>query len=133
MPVLVMVRACEPELPTTALPKLMLVALSESTGCVPLPVREATVGVLYALLFIEMLPDALPGAVGVNCALKVLDCPGVRESGKFSPLMPKPAPLALPCEIFKLAVPEFVKVTDWALAVPTNTFPKPTLPGVMES
>src|SRR5260370_35172144 len=80
-----------------------------------------------------MLPDALPGAVGANCALKVLDCPGGRESGKFSPLMPKPAPLALPCEIFKLAVPVFVKVTGWVLAVPTVRFPKPTLPGEMES
>jgi len=85
------------------------------------------------LLLIEMVPDALPGAAGANCALKVLDCPGARESGKVSPLMPKPAPVTLPCEIFKLAVPEFVKVTVWALAVPTITFPKLTLLGVMES
>jgi len=28
------------------------------------------------LLLIETLPDALPAAVGANCALKVLDCPG---------------------------------------------------------
>src|SRR5258708_23107960 len=102
VPVLVIVRACEPELPTTALPKLRLVALSASAGCVPLPVREATVGVLYALLFIEMLPDALPGAAGANCALKVLDCPGARESRKFTPLTPQPPPLALPCELVNL-------------------------------
>lgn len=130
---MVIVRACGSELPTTALPKLRLVGLSESAGCVPLPVRDATVGELCALLLIETVPDAPPGAVGANCALKVVDCPGARESGKVSPLMPKPAPVALPCKILKLAVPEFVKVTDWALAVPTITFPKLTLLGVIES
>ena len=133
MPVLVIVRACEPELPTTTLPKLRLVGLSESAGCVPFPAREATVGELCALLFSETVPDALPGAVGANCALKVLDCPGARESGKLNPLMPKPAPVTLPCEIFKLAVPELVKVTVWASVVPTTTFPKLTLLGAMES
>ena len=132
MPVLVMVSGCEPELPTTTLPILRLVGLSESAGCVPLPAREATVGELCALLSIETVPDALPGAVGANCALKVLDCPGARESGKLNPLMPKPAPVTLPCEMFKLAVPEFVKVTAWLLAVPTITFPKLTLLGVIE-
>jgi len=91
------------------------------------------VGELRALLLIETLPDALPGAVGVNCALKVLDCPGARENGKVNPLMPKPVPVALACEIFKLAVPELVKVTVWVLAVPTITFPKLTLLGVIES
>lgn len=129
----VIISACEPELPTIALPKLRLAGLSESAGCVPVPAREATVGELCALLFIETVPDALPGAVGANCALKVLDCPGARETGKLNPLMPKPAPLTLPCEIFKLAVPEFVKVTVWALADPTITFPKVTLLGVIES
>ncbi len=93
---MVIFRACEPELPTTTLPKLMLVGLSESAAWVPLPAREATVGESCALLFIETVPAALPDTVGANCALKVLDCPGAKESGKLNPLMLKPAPVTLP-------------------------------------
>src|SRR6266852_6601992 len=133
VPELLNVMVCVPLLPTSTFPKLKLEGLGESAASVPLPVREATVGVLYALLLIETLPDALPAAVGANCALKVLDCPGARENGKVNPLMPKPAPMTPPCEIFKLAVPELVKVTVWALAVPTVTFPKLTVLGVIES
>jgi len=132
-PELLNVMVCVPLLPTSTFPKLKLNGLGESAACVPLPAREATVGELRALLLIETLPDALPGAVGANCALKVLDCPGARANGKVKPLMAKPAPVTLPCEILKLAVPELVKVTAWALAVPTGTFPKLTLLGVIES
>src|SRR6266446_283248 len=81
----------------------------------------------------QFAPTAAGSAVGADCALKVLDGPGARENGKVNPLMPKPAPVTPPCEIFKLEVPELVKVTVWALAVPTATFPKPTLLGVIES
>ncbi len=133
VPELLSVMVCVPLLPTSTFPKLKLEGLGVSAASVPLPVREATVGVLYALLLIATLPDALPAAVGANCALKVLDCPGARENGKVNPLMPKPAPVTPPCEILKLAVPELVKVTVWALAVPTATFPKLTLLGVIES
>jgi hypothetical protein len=133
VPELLSVMVCAPVLPTSTFPKLKLDGLGESAASMPLPASEATVGELYALLLIETLPDALPAAVGANCALKVLDCPGARENGKVNPLMPKPAPVTPPCEIFKLAVPELVKVTVWALAVPTATFPKPTLLGVIES
>ncbi len=133
VPELLSVMVCVPLLPTSTFPKLKLDGLGESAASVPLPAREATAGDLYALLLIETLPDALPGAVGVNCALKVLDCPGARENGKVNPLIPKPAPVTLPCEILKLAVPELVKVTVCALAVPTVTFPKLTLLGAIES
>ncbi len=133
VPELLSVMVCVPLLPTSTFPKLKLEGLGESATSVPLPVREATVGVLYALLLIETLPDALPAAVGTNCALKALDCPGARENGKVNPLILKPAPVTLPCVILKLAVPELVKVTVWALAVPTATFPKLTLLGVIES
>jgi hypothetical protein len=132
-PELLNVMVCVPLLPTRTFPKLKLDGLGESAASMPLPASEATVGELYALLLIETLPDALPAAVGANCALNVLDCPGARENGKVNPLMPKPAPITLPCEIFKLAVPEFVRVTVWALAVPTATFPKLTLLGEIES
>src|SRR6266851_5113604 len=111
VPELLNVRVCVPLLPTSTFPKLKLEGLAVSVPCTPVPLNATAAGDPGALLLIETLPDALPGAVGVNCALKVLDCPGARENGKVNPLMPKPAPVALPCEIFKLAVPELVKVT----------------------
>src|SRR5260370_22073325 len=114
VPELLSVMVCAPVLPTSTFPKLKLDGLGESAASMPLPASEATVGELYALLLIETLPDALPAAVGANCALKVLDCPGARENGKVNPLMPKPAPMTPPCEIFTLAVPELVKLTVWA-------------------
>jgi hypothetical protein len=133
LPELLSVIVCVPLLPTSTFPKLKVDGLAESAAVMPLPVREATVGELCALLLIETLPDALPAAVGANCALKELDCPGARDNGKVNPLIPKPAPVTLPCERFRLAVPELVRVTVWAFAVPTATFPKLTLLGVIES
>ena len=90
-------------------------------------------GELGASLTSETLPDALPVAVGANCTLKVLDCPGGRVSGKVSPLMLKPAPVTLPCAMVKLALPELVKVRFCTPVVPTSTLPKLTLGGVTES
>jgi len=133
VPELLSVMVCAPVLPTSTFPKLKLDGLGESAASMPLPASEAIVGELRALLVKETLPDMLPGAVGTNCALKALDCPGARENGKVNPLMLKPAPVTLPCVRLKLAVPELVKVTVWALAVPTATFPKLTLLGVIES
>jgi hypothetical protein len=133
VPELFNVMVCVPLLPTSTLPKLKVDGLGESAANMPVPASEATVGELCALLLIETLPDALPGAVGANSALKVLNCPGARDNGKVNPLMPKPAPVTLPCERLKMAVPELVKVTVWAFVVPTATFPKLTLLGVIES
>ena len=90
-------------------------------------------GELAALLTSEMLPDALLVAVGANCTLKVLDCPGGRVSGNVSPLMLKPAPVTVACGMVKSAVPELVSVIVCVLVVPTTTLPKFTLGGLMES
>src|SRR5437870_5618382 len=83
-------------------------------------------GELGASLTSETLPDALPVAVGANCTLKVLDCPGGRVSGKVSPLMLKPAPVTGPCAMVKLAPPELVKVRFCTPLLPTSTLPKLT-------
>ncbi len=133
LPGLLKVIVCVLPRPTVTFPKLTLAGTTEICGCTPAPESTIVAGEFVALLATLTLPDALPGAVGANCALKVLDCPGARENGKVKPLMAKPAPVTLPCEIFKLAVPELVKVTVWALAVPTITFPKLTVLGVIES
>ena len=98
-----------------------------------MPLRAMVLGEFGALLTSEMPPDALPVVVGVNCTLKVLDCPAGRVSGKVSPLMLKPAPVKLPCAMVKLALPELVKVRFCTPVLPTSTLPKLTLGGVTES
>src|SRR5947209_19308216 len=90
-------------------------------------------GELGASLTSETLPDALPVAVGANCTLKVLDCPGGRVSGKVSPLMLKPAPVTLPCAMVKLALPELVRMSVWSRVLPNSTLPKLTLEGATQS
>src|SRR3989442_979590 len=87
-------------------------------------------GELGVLLTSEMLPDTLPVAVGANCTLKVLDCPAGRVSGKVSPLMLKPGPVAPPRATVRLALPVLVKVTACMLLLPTVTFPKAMLAGL---
>src|SRR2546427_282318 len=79
------------------------------------------VGELGSLLTSDTLPDTLPAAVGANCMLKVMDCPAGRVRGKVSPLMLKPAPVTIPCEMVKLTLPELVKVTSCNLLLPTST------------
>lgn len=99
----------------------------------PFPAMEATVGELRALLVTEREPDVAPAAVGANCTTKLPDWPGASASGKFKPLILNPAPATVACEILRLAVPVFVSTTVWLLVVPTDTFPKLTVLGVMES
>src|SRR5437899_2482911 len=90
-------------------------------------------GELGASLTSEMLADTLPVAVGANCTLKLLDCPGGRVSGNVGALMLKPAPVTVPCAMVKLALPELVKVRFCTPLLPTSTLPKLTLGGATES
>jgi hypothetical protein len=72
LPVLLREIDCVPLLPSVTLPKLMFVGLVVScavgTGA-PVPAIETEVGLLEALLTKETCPDALPAAVGTNCAV----------------------------------------------------------------
>jgi len=123
-------------LATVTFPKMMLAGFGVScppVGWMPFPVKGTTLGELRVLLVSVTLPDALLMAAGANCTLRVTDCPGVRATGKLSPLMLKPPPVTLPCEIVRLAVPELVSVMVWVPVAPTATFPKLTLVGVRES
>src|SRR5207302_1771434 len=128
------VRFCTAVLPTSTLPKLTLGGGTGGWRCTPASPTRRSSDLLAALLTSEMLPDALPVAVGANCTLKVLDCPGGRVTGNVSPLMlMPPAPVTLPCAIVKLALPELVKVMFCTPVLPTSTLPKVTLGGVTES
>ncbi len=65
--------------------------------------------------------------------LNIVLCPGVKVSGAASPLMLKPAPLTLACEIVTLDPPEFVKLADCDWLLPTCTLPKLKLAGLATS
>jgi hypothetical protein len=56
--------------PSTALPRFAEVGFAAISACVPVPVSTITDGDEGALLVIDMLPTALPPAVGVNVAVK---------------------------------------------------------------
>src|SRR5437870_1696707 len=90
-------------------------------------------GELAALLTSEMLPDALPVAVGANCTLKVLDCPGGRVTGNESGRVPWRDTVTVSWAMVRLALPELVKVRFCTPVLPTSTLPKLTLGGVTES
>lgn len=83
--------------PTVTLPKLMLVGLTLSADAdvTPFPVSDTVVGVLLALLTIEILPVELPAVVGANFTLKVMLWPAATVSGRESPLILKAAPVTV--------------------------------------
>jgi len=82
---------------------------------------------------IEMLPLALPVDVGANVAVKDALWPALMLVGIGNPLMLNPVPLALAAEIVRVALPVLFRVMVWGALAFTATFPKLTLPGVMES
>jgi hypothetical protein len=81
----------------------------------------------------ETLPLTLPAEVGKNLATNDVLCPAPSVSGVVIPLTLKPVPEAVACEIVRLALPEFVKVTVWDPLLPTFTDPKFTLEGLAPS
>src|SRR5437879_11544738 len=101
LPELVKVRFCTPVLPTSTLPKLTLGGVTESCGCTPVPLRAMVLGELGALLTSERLPDTLPVAVGANCTLKVLDCPGGAGRGRGGTPGMEVAPVTGPVSMHK--------------------------------
>lgn len=71
LPVLVRTRDCELLLPTVTLPKAKLLWLTDNVrtcAAMPVPANE-TVGFVGELLPNEICPEALPTAVGANCAV----------------------------------------------------------------
>ena len=73
----------------------------------PVPDSDSLVGEFRALLSSEILPVTLPVAVGAKVTLKDVLWPVVSVSGIDGPLMLKPAPATLACEIVRLDVPVF--------------------------
>jgi hypothetical protein len=80
-----------------------------------------------------MPPVALTADSGVNSALKVTLAPGVRTSGKLSPLILNPVPVTVACEIVTLDPPVFVNESSKVMLPPTCTLPKARLAGLAVS
>ena len=88
------------------------------------PVPDRAMVSVAALLATVTLPLALPAVEGVNVAVRVAVCPGVKIRPVETPLALKPAPETLTLEIVILEFPEFVSVTVWLLVVDKFTLPK---------
>lgn len=72
----------------------------------------------------EIVPLAEPAVVGANVAPKVRLCPGMRVSGRFSPLTLNSLPLTFACETVMVVPPVFVRVSDCVVLPLTRTLPK---------
>jgi hypothetical protein len=133
VPPLDTVMVCELLVPVETLPNAALEGVAEICACVPVPLSAIASGEFAALLTSEMLPVALPPAVGVNCAVKVAVCPAAIVNGVARPVIVNPAPEVFAWEIVRLAVPELVKVTDCEPELLTATEPKATDAGLAAS
>ena len=104
------------------------------TGATPVPDTGTVKGDPVALLTIEILPLTAPATVGLNWMVRVRFCDGERVTGALPPVIVKPDPARLICEIVTLELPVFVMVTFCgAEDVPVVTLPKLRLMGLMLS
>jgi len=122
-----------PVAPTLTLPKLTLEGVTESCGCVPVPLKEIVAGEFVALLTTVTLPARLPVEVGAKLTLKDVDWPAARFSGSVIPPVVKPAPVAPTCEMETLEFPVLEIVTLCVALVPVVRLPKLRAVGDAES
>jgi hypothetical protein len=100
----------------------------------PVPVRLTFAGDPVALLTTEMLPVALPAAVGANCTPTVTLCVGDSVTA-LPPLDTlNPPPLLVIDDIATLPLPVFVTLKSCTAEVlPTFSFPKLKLVGLSDN
>jgi len=103
------------------------------TAAVPVPESAIDSGELAALLTTVMLPVRLPVAMGANATLKEVDWPAARLKGSAIPVVLKPAPLSVICEMETLEFPVFESVTLCVALVPVVRLPKLSDVGDAES
>jgi hypothetical protein len=95
----------------------------------PDPDIDRLVGEFVAVLAIVTLPVTLPADVGAKVTVSAIDCPAVSVCADVTPVVLKPAPDIVTCEIVTLEFPEFVSVTFCELVLPTVTLLKLRLVG----
>ncbi len=101
--------------------------------CVPTPPRVTLVGELVALLATVALPVTLWATVGVNATISVADWLGVKMVPDVMPLVLNPVPVAVTPEIVTFELPLLVSVVLSEPVLPTFTFPKSKLVGLVLS
>src|SRR5215469_8119458 len=79
------------------------------------------------------LPDTVSCAVGLNVTVIVWLCPGVKVTGKVTPLALVSVAFTVICEIVRFVFPLLVSVTLLELELPALTLPKARLVGFAES
>ncbi len=129
------ITGCEFVWPTVTVPNPTDDGLRLMRASVPVPLNgTVTVGSELPLVAeIEMLPVALPEAVGVNSAVNVVLAPACRAYGSVMPLIPNPVPVGVIAVTFSLALPELEIVTVCFAVVPTPTLLNATVVGLTES
>ena len=90
------------------------------------------IGVLEALLVMEMLPEALPVEVGEKETVTVVWWPGPRLIGSENPLTLNCAPVRAACVTVSVSVPVFEIMMAWLSVLPTTTDGKVIEGGVNE-
>jgi hypothetical protein len=75
----------------------------------PVPVTGTLSGA--ALLAMLTVPDLVPAAAGEKRTVSATEFPGVTVAGRAGPLMLKPVPVMVVCEMIKLAFPESLRVS----------------------
>ena len=68
-------------MPTTTLENVALVGLAATCACTPVPLSEIVAGDPGALLVMEMLPEELPAAAGVNVTVNCALAPALIDFG----------------------------------------------------
>ena len=101
---------CDVELPVVTLRKPKLVGLTDSVrvASTPTPLNTSVDGEFGALLTSERLPLTLPAACGANCTMKLVLCSAAMTSGTEIPLVLKPLPVTVACEMVRFVLPVFV-------------------------
>ncbi len=96
----------------------------------PVPDNAMLAGEFVALQLMVMLPLYCPVEDGLNVALTVVVCAGLKVIPAALPLAVKPAPDTITFEMVTLEVPAFVRVRFLVLLLETLTFPKLKLVGL---
>jgi len=94
-------------LPTLTLPKLRLRGLALRRYDRPKPDSETVVGEPPRRLTTDTVPLAVPATVGVKVTLKLTLFPIPKLKGSETPLVLKPAPVTVTCEMVRMLTPVF--------------------------
>src|SRR5271169_5382128 len=131
LPLFVRVTLRELEIPSFTFPKLKLVGFApiSTLDATPVPPKAIVSGEVGALLTSEIDPAAPPEDDGAKTALNDALFPAAIVKGALNPERLKPVPIAVACEIVRLALPPFETAIVCELVLPKTTFPNAALDG----